>query len=616
MMSLKNFVLAVIAAVSAQSVATRARGSVLLSDDWDELYSVMENILTVMDGMDQQWGAVMDNTIGQIGVMAGRIVYTEKLINAEGLEIGDMADRIVQTEHILSNLTSNCLNCTPSVKGVNARARGRDEDPGPEDVPYTLSSSSEPVVPTFDRCFACEVQQLDAVLWRTETAGTPGAVPGAPTFGDDPITPLLEFMNHTLNLMKTMSSNVSTEMSFMGGQIGIMADRIVGTECLIMNMSGQIGTMASRIVLTEQMLANVSETCCHATHGTVPASSGSGRPNGASAIKTGLKNCSCSSIVGVWDGTKPAESLPLLIVRLQSRFKLEFIRPSPADRGSSCSPLDPICMAIAEMTKIAQAMEDAMFNMCLQMVNETTSAAVEVGKLADHIVNTENEIVNMGQQIGSMADLIVDVESTMCRFAEHVCHTANGTRSAGTRWVTSHDTAMNQPRRGLDAGGAVSGPLHSDTAARTNAMNMSVHTLRAVAARSRALKHWAIKTLASIQVAVVGMPPVLSHAARARVAVNAGVASTGAGGQFASATFPNPAKWMALMEQVMQKMIAMSGRMLKNMSEIMDGIASMASMIGQTSELVVVMAAQINQMASRIANTMNIVKTMANDCKV
>lgn len=61
------------AGTAGESVVQR-RGSASVSDDWDELYSVMENMLSVMDAMDQQWSATMGNTITQIGAMADRIV--------------------------------------------------------------------------------------------------------------------------------------------------------------------------------------------------------------------------------------------------------------------------------------------------------------------------------------------------------------------------------------------------------------------------------------------------------------------------------------------------------------------------------------------------------------
>lgn len=349
--------------------------------------------------------------------------YTEKLINNEGLQIGDMADRIVQTEHILSNLTRSCLNCTRKAErghtiaatasrggnhshdragrpgdGASGRDTATSAARGPHQAPPTPPWGSAGVDP--GRCFICEVEQLsDVLMWNgTRTAGT--SLP----LGDDPVAPLLEFMNHTLNLMEAMSGNVSAEMQDMEGQIGIMAGRIIGTECLVMNMSRQIGGMADRIVLTEQMMANVSKTCCTAgtIRGKPPTDRDSGRPSSVDTAKTtatGTKQRrrrSQQAAAGLWAGSLASPPSPQpppdcnqssaggmrrdtaapaarkqpqlvaqqpMLLSLRSRFDSAAARQREDRNGTKCSPLDPICMAIAAMTKMAQGMENVMFGM-------------------------------------------------------------------------------------------------------------------------------------------------------------------------------------------------------------------------------------------------------------
>lgn len=246
------------------------------------------------------------------------------------------------------------------------------------------------------------------------------------------------------------------------------------------------------------------------------------------------------------------------------------------------------------------------------MLNETAAAAAEVGKLADQVLPTENEIVDMGEQIGRLADVILNVESTMCQFAERMCHAANDTCSAAAPWSVSvpRDFAGQHPahrsaNQGQEGPGGVPGglPPRSGAAARTSVMGVSVDWLIAASGRARALRQRAVLTLASVGVAIEAVPALIAGAA-AHAEATAGAAS-----------IPNPAKWMALMAQLVQTMATMSGRLLKLMAQVVDGVASMATRVGQTSKLIIAMAGQIDQMASRITDTMNIVEALVKDCE-
>jgi methyl-accepting chemotaxis protein len=251
----------------------------------------------------------------------------------------------------------------------------------------------------------------------------------------------------------------------------------------------------------------------------------------------------------------------------------------------------------------------------MQMLNETTAGALEIGKLADQIVAAEDEIIDIGGQIGRMADSIVDCERKMCQFAEHVCHAVNGTCSAFTP-ITSNKKA--------------GGKHHLPTTRNVvQPMQASAETLHAVASRAHVVQEKADQTLAQMQSYLKALPALMADAVKAASEVAVATAATAVSVRSGPAEstapdyplqssamvrFPNPLKWMTLMEQLMQKMVTMSGRMLKNMGEIIKAIAGLGAKIAETSKLIVEMAGQVTQMVSRIAETVNIVDKLVKDC--
>jgi hypothetical protein len=265
------------------------------------------------------------------------------------------------------------------------------------------------------------------------------------------------------------------------------------------------------------------------------------------------------------------------------------------------------------MQGIARKMEDMMVHMFLQMLNETSAVALEVGNLADQIVDDEGEIVNMGGQIGHVAVLIVGVERKMCQFAEKTCGTVNGTCPTLRREPVASQERTSQPAATDGSGrGARQRAL---LPAHPQASQMSSDMLRAIASRTGSLNLSANRTLAKVLTQVQAMQDTVARAveevanpaqfddARPSNGVFTRAARLDDRGQAAGTVrpttttpsvpresahsfFPNPVKWMALMEQLMQKTVSMCGRMLKNMADVVKGIASMGSKCAQTSRLV------------------------------
>eukprot|EP00040_Diaphanoeca_grandis_P044785 m.13579 g.13579 ORF g.13579 m.13579 type:complete len:651 (-) comp9778_c0_seq1:54-2006(-) len=624
-----------VAATPAPPIAT-----IHVGDDWDELYGVMENMLSVMDDMDQHWSASMNDTIVQIGVMADRIVYTETLITDEGLQIGDMADRIVKTEYILSNMTSHCLNCShvrtnksdPHRTLPNAGKRGTTIA-SPSETRLSASRQRQQLLQrsqqqqrnvnmynssiSFDsECITCKAQQLMMSLKTSNTS----SITNTSEARDDPILPLLQFMNHTLNLMESMSDNVSSEMDFMDDQIGVMANRIVGTECLIMNMSKQIGIMANRIVLTERMMSNVSVACCQLDADGVVETASAVHP--APGVQPLPPNCNASASASGHKNDNPRAVTSRSLLRFKSlRDALQTTtmhhrnaHPASHSSNQTCSPLDPVCIAIEAMTAMAIKMENIMYSMCLQMLNETTAGALEIGKLADDIVSAEGDIIDMSDQIGQLANGIVHIESAMCSFAVRVCHSANST--CATTTTGAHSGALgafrgvigrdnNSPKPGDQRDHASAPSVHP-----SNVANIAVQSIYDIQFRAATMQHearqrfdvmrGALDLMAALITRVAPTPPTMTKP------------TTGD----SNLLLPNPIKWMNLMRQLMQKMVVMSVRLLANMNEIMGGMASMGTRISKTVGLIGAMGAQITHMVARMAETATIVDDLIKDCKL
>merc|ERR1711959_405146 len=169
-----------------------------------------------------------------------------------------------------------------------------------------------------------------------------------------------------------------------------------------MNMSEQIGTMSDRIVYTERMLANVSTACCHATAPHLHFLA----PNSSKLPTLPPPHCNGTS----------APNRSSLGAHDRSMLFGARVRAARA-----CAPWDALCLAVKAMTVMAEQMEDTVYKMCSEMLNQTTAGALEIGRLADDIVGMEHQIIDTGLLIGQMSDDIVRVESAMLQYGKQFC---------------------------------------------------------------------------------------------------------------------------------------------------------------------------------------------------
>ncbi|KAJ3447533.1 hypothetical protein M0812_00002 [Anaeramoeba flamelloides] len=381
----------------------------------DELYTACESFLHMLTTISNQWFKLFDETVDEIGIMADRILSTETLILDESDEIGKMADRILVTENLMKNLTQICLNCK---KKSSDRAQPLRRDFEHKQGPYEGSHVNDRPSISFQSLFQ-NVPQLSTIArQRKSQTGNFGMVPTGSFF---------EFLNHTMQLIESMSGNVTNEIFFMETQIGVMADRILVTECLVMNMSQQIGVMADRIVATEYLMSNMTAKCCSSSK-PLPTEL-LGYKRSFVATKPG-PHCNTTTsapfhddaFVPLWKQSRQTESKfdriksSLLVKKTPHTF------PESKPSVKKCAPYDFFCIEVEEMTKAAEKVEDLMEQVCIKMLKMMADGALEIGHLADDIVEMENQIINMGLKIGQISDSIVDCEKLMLQFAGKFCH--------------------------------------------------------------------------------------------------------------------------------------------------------------------------------------------------
>jgi methyl-accepting chemotaxis protein len=355
-----------------------------------ELIDLMNEFIDMMTNIDQQWSQLMTDTLHQITDMSGHIVTTEDKILDEAEQIGVMADRIVKVEGMLSSMMKTCLHCSAQSVSMPREAIA-SHDVNELDHLHQDSESNVDL-----KAFSLLAKDLFAV----------DAAP--PTdLGDTPLSPVIALLQYTMHEMEMMSGNVTDKILFMEQQIGVMADRIVYTEGLIMDMSGQIGIMGDRIDDVTYSMTNTSAACCDS----MPK---------IAALPVWVPRSSLSA--------KPffAKALPAQPISFQ-----KFVR----DVGE-CSDLDPMCVAAKALMKIMEKCEDVMFGMMNQMLNLTAKGALEIGNLADEILKCEGDIGNMSLLIGKMSDQLTSASEQIIHFGGQFCGADYNLKSTSSNQVT------------------------------------------------------------------------------------------------------------------------------------------------------------------------------------
>eukprot|EP00049_Salpingoeca_infusionum_P001453 m.48361 g.48361 ORF g.48361 m.48361 type:complete len:303 (+) comp11035_c0_seq3:35-943(+) len=214
---------------------------VCAKDPMKEMMDLMEEMIDLMTNTTNEFADTSDHIIAAVANMSHRIVYTENLIDDEGLQIGVMANRIDHTEEVVGNLTTSCFCRNSSLffglVDENMKSKKTDGET-PAQAVHEKRGSTSVIPPPHLRVSPPESKS------------------------DNPWDDMIETMHHAITLMEQIANNITNLTDIEVNGISTMANRIVDTECLIMDMSKQIGMMADRIVYTERLMYNASMVCC------------------------------------------------------------------------------------------------------------------------------------------------------------------------------------------------------------------------------------------------------------------------------------------------------------------------------------------------------------------
>jgi hypothetical protein len=548
--------------------------------DIDTFFSLCDAFLDTMGECGEEWISTEDFVVQGIVNMSDRIVYTETLILDEAKEIGAMADRIVDTEYLMSNLSAACLpmcetsvNTTysPNVSGSKEESKKFDSrllNPIPEKQATQLKDADSARKKFKTDPHESPDVHIDFELHELSSCS--------------PLSAFNEVLNESLISFEVLCKNVTDGLQFMVIQIGAMADRIVGTECLIMDMSKQIGVMADRIVTTEELMANLTAECCLPLAGPAAASQ---QPQQTAPFLALLKSShrldhqtsrskrsqdtppECVNYTNFTDTDDTAASsqlppatwniaLPSVVRSHQLSSEGKYLNLKPQSDGPM--PCDtwwnPFCCAMEVMTQLMLQMIDDMASMGSQVIGMVESTALTIGILADDIVDIEHEIMEMSLVIGMMADDIVEIEAWGLEFAQsEFCSSSSSSSNVKPRRLAQ------RTRRYLLAKG-----------------HPNEHTPALLSSSDQREKHPQPINLDSIF------------------------------GEFA-----------AMVDMMMKMATTMETLMLdemKEMSNVVDACNEMASQIVDTMEIIGDMTGQIDIMASRIVTTSDLMENLMSDC--
>ena len=362
-----------------------------LGDDFDTFFELCDEYLEAMKTCGSELVSMEESLLDGITTMSSRIVYTETLILDEATQIGYMADRIVETEYLMSNLTQECVPFCKENKGIR---KWKEEEV--EEVEKMEEMEAE--VKKQPKVLLEENQGLPRVFWGEISGIQKDLIPGFCT----PLGEFNEVLNASLIAFEAMCANVTSGVIYMNDQIGIMADRILFTEGLIMNFSGQIGEMADRIVETEQLAANATSLCCQIGGETGIERRTEGKwESGEKGKKLGDQGF--SNFRGM---NERALQPPLLPSKFGGSMGLHVCK----------SWWNPFCCAMEVMTDMMVAMLLEMAKAAPVTLYIVEEGADAIGVLADFILYLEEVIVVMGMEIGYIADDIVSTERMLIDF--------------------------------------------------------------------------------------------------------------------------------------------------------------------------------------------------------
>jgi hypothetical protein len=373
-----------------------------MQDFIDECNKMIDTMETCAKG----WMDLEEEMINSVNSFADRIVYTEKLIEDEADQILVMAGRIVETEQYMMEVIEVC-DC--------------NNNTNPTNISSLINASTSyqvllvPKLSTTDISSKMEQKKNSSIDHCA------------------PMDELVEVMDACLDTFEVYNDDFLEVLSYIDQSIEDMGDRIVDTECMIMNMSYQIGFMADRIVAVEEMMFNSTEICCGGKgngglrrkemkmKATMPLKS----PNSMNDdllphcqnftnprnhapkrdLKTLLRKTIPQTLYQSWS-TNPFRSLQNQYHQYASN---QSNNPMPCDTwwNPFCCASEVCADMIAEMISLMANGADTMKVICEEIIDE-------IDQLADDIIVTEEDILEMGYKIGDMADcIVVFIDDTM-----------------------------------------------------------------------------------------------------------------------------------------------------------------------------------------------------------
>eukprot|EP00009_Paramoeba_aestuarina_P007021 CAMPEP_0201523430 /NCGR_PEP_ID=MMETSP0161_2-20130828/19832_1 /ASSEMBLY_ACC=CAM_ASM_000251 /TAXON_ID=180227 /ORGANISM="Neoparamoeba aestuarina, Strain SoJaBio B1-5/56/2" /LENGTH=521 /DNA_ID=CAMNT_0047922545 /DNA_START=139 /DNA_END=1704 /DNA_ORIENTATION=+ len=355
-----------------------------------------------MTQCDEEMCEMEKSLLDGITTMSDRIVFTEGLILDEAQQIGIMADRIVETEYLMSNLTQICI---PYCEEENGKPKTKEKE--------KVRKKGEEKGVRIEEKEMKEGKGKEKKKGKEEKKKEKGIIPGF-------CTPLGEFndvLNASLLTFESWCQNTTDGIMYMNDQIGIMADRILFTEGLIMNYSRQIGEMADRIVETEYLASNASANCCNTW--------GPGEKENRGGSSPFIKEINNNIRVDVIP-PRPMKKIkrsphssslqPSMLSTLPVMSEGGYVVGGARGLHVCKSWWNPFCCAM-------EVMSDMMVQM-LQEMGQAGSVSLKlmeegadiIGVLADYILYLELVIVRMGMEIGYIGDDIVATERMLIAF--------------------------------------------------------------------------------------------------------------------------------------------------------------------------------------------------------
>ena len=415
----------------------------------DTFIDLCDLFSTTMTHCAAGWAGLEDEIMESIASFSDRILLTESLIGEEADEILEMASRIVTTEEMVTDMLDKCdcnRNITLSTTLASLQNVSHDGDA------KIIRKSLAPTAVENSKGFG---SPLARGIGNSSVSGL---------YVDrcKPMDEMIDVMEEALRAFETFNDDFLEVLGYMDEAIGLMGDRIVSTECLIMNMSMLIGDMADKIVQVESLMLDATEHCCQSIPGAEMPSSlrklaGEDKWDSDDIV---IRDCDAFLLSSSMRWAKQ-ESPHSLLVKARTTLETAFhsfqsrkfndmtggADSSAFDGPMPCSTWwNPFCCAAEICADMMVAMmrgleggADAMKEMMIGMVDE-------IGVLADDIVTTEEDIVQMGERILSMSDMVVEFVDDGIQFAEEFCPGVDGhVRPSFARTPVSIWQGMSRP---------------------------------------------------------------------------------------------------------------------------------------------------------------------------